>query len=287
MEKHNTTTVLLLGFPDLYTVRILFFLLIFITYCVTIYGNFMVILLVSTSKNLHSPMYFFLTQLTTSDMMTTSAIVPNMLNVILKNGSTMSLTGCIMQFVCFSYPESTECLLLTVMSYDRYLAICKPLNYHSIINSMVCLKSIILCWLISFIACYIELQSIFQLSFYLSCSDTFRVRLYVTSVSVAVVVVPFVIIVISYACIIRAILKMRSINQKKKSFSTCGSHLAVVSIFYGTLFVTYLAPGNGRSTILHKILSLMYCIVTPLLNPVIYCLRNKDIKIALRKFMQH
>ncbi|XP_072006446.1 olfactory receptor 1468-like [Engystomops pustulosus] len=303
LENNNNTTVFLLGFLGLYTVRIFLFLLIFMTYCVTICGNLMVIILVSYSRNLHSPMYFFLTQLTTSDMMTTSTIVPQMLHGILNNGSSMSLMGCISQFFFFSYPECVECLLLTVMSYDRYLAICKPLNYHSMMNPMLCLKSIILSWLLSFIAAFVAIASVSQLSFCktnvidhffcdldpildLSCSDTFSVKLYAISVAVVMVVLPFVIIVISYASIIRTILKIQSINQKKKAFSTCGSHLAVVSIFYGTLFTTYLAPVNGRSTASHKIPSVMYCLVTPLINPVIYCLRNKDIKIALRKFIK-
>ncbi|XP_066445718.1 olfactory receptor 1468-like [Eleutherodactylus coqui] len=302
MEKNNITTVVLLGFPGPYNVRILLFLLIFMIYCATMCGNLLVIILVSSTRNLHSPMYFFLTQLTTSDIMTSSDIVPNMLHMILNNGSSMSLPGCITQLFFFSYAECTECLLLTVMSYDRYLAICKPLNYHSTMSSVICLKCIITSWIMSFLAAFITIAHVSQLPFcrsniidhffcdldpllQLSCLDTFNVKLLAMCISFTFVVLPFIMIVISYASIIRTIVKIRSINQKEKAFSTCGSHLAVVSIFYGTLFTIYLIPIKGKSIVSHKILSLMYCAMTPLINPVIYCLRNKDIKIAVRKFV--
>ncbi|XP_056425583.1 olfactory receptor 1468-like [Hyla sarda] len=270
------------------------------TYCGTICGNLLVMVLVSKSNNLHTPMYFFLTQLTVSDIMVTSDIVPNMLHGILNNGSSMSLPRCFTQLFFFSYSECAECLLLTVMSYDRYLAICKPLYYHSIMTSILCLKSITISWIIGFFATLTTISSTSQLLFCrsnvidhffcdfnpileLSCSDTFSVNLLATSVAFPFVVFPFILIVVSYAYIIHTILKLQSINQREKVFSTCGSHLVVVSIFYGTLFSIYLNPIKGNSTTSHKLLSFMYCVGIPSINPVIYCLRNKDIKIALRK----
>ncbi|XP_066445717.1 olfactory receptor 1468-like [Eleutherodactylus coqui] len=297
------TTVLLLGFPGPYTVRIFLFLLIFIIYVTTICGNLLVIMLVSSSRNLHSPMYFFLTQLTTSDIILTSDIVPNMLHMILNNGSSMSLSGCITQLFFFSYLECGECILLTVMSYDRYLAICKPLYYHSIMSSRTCLKYIIMSWFLSCVADFITILPISQLPFCrsnvidhffcdfnpvveLSCSNTFHIKFLATLASLVFVLFPFIMIIISYAFIIHTIVRIQSINQTNKAFSTCGSHLAVVSIFYGTLFAIYCIPVEGKSSVSHKILSLMYCVVTPLLNPAIYCLRNKDIKEALRKFIE-
>ncbi|XP_075715769.1 olfactory receptor 11L1-like [Rhinoderma darwinii] len=300
MEKNNITTILLLGFPGLHNFQTVFFLLLLTIYCLTICGNLLVITLVSYSKNLHSPMYFFLTQLATLDIIVTSDIVPNMLLVVLHSGSSMTLPGCFTQLFFFGSSEASECLILTVMSYDRYLAICYPLNYYYIMNPMICLKFTIISWLIGFSVTltltvtafqahicesnvidhfYCDFESILELL----CSNLLIMKTLELIFGFPVLVAPFLIVVMSYAYIIHTIFRIQSPISRQKAFSTCGSHLTVVSIFYGTLVSIYLSPEKAKSITLRKIISIVYTVVTPLTNPVIYCLRNEDIKEAFRK----
>ncbi|XP_056425531.1 olfactory receptor 1468-like [Hyla sarda] len=300
MEARNVTTIFLLGFPELYSFRIFFFLFLFVIYLVTICGNLLVISLVSYNKNLHSPMYFFLTQLTASDIILTSDIVPTMLHVVLNNGSTLPLPACFIQYFIFALCEVLECFLLTVMSYDRYFAICKPLHYHSTMTPFRCMTYILLCWILGILVSLVLTANISQLHFCrsntidhffcdinplieLSCTNVSRMRLLATSMCVPVLLCPFMIVMVSYAYIVHTVLKIQSTAQSQKVFSTCGSHLAVVSIFYGTLMSIYLTPEKRKYTALRKMMSLVYTMVTPLSNPIIYCLRNKDIKNALKK----
>nr|KAG8540067.1 hypothetical protein GDO81_019894 [Engystomops pustulosus] len=302
MQKNNVTTFILLGFPDLHGYRTAFFIFLLMSYPITICGNLMVIVLVSCSKTLHSPMYFFLTQLTTSDILTSSSVVPNMLHMVLHNGSSMSFLGCMTQFFFFGSAECSQCFLLTVMSYDRYLAICHPLHYHSIMYPMLCLKYIFSSWLLGFTVTLIQTVNICQLYFCrsnvidhffcdfdpilkLSCSSVMRVKLLSMLLGVPFIVFPFSVMVVSYAYIVHTILRIQSITGRQKAFLKCGSHLAVVSIFYGTLFSIYLLPEKGNSISFRKSLSIIYTVVTPLVNPVIYCLRNRDINEAFQKLM--
>ncbi|XP_069818208.1 olfactory receptor 1468-like [Dendropsophus ebraccatus] len=301
MKNDSVTIIRLLGFPGLHSFRIMFFLLILIIYFMTICGNFLVLSLVSYSKNLHCPMYFFLTQLTISDIMTSSDIVPNMLLLILNNGSSMPISQCITQFFFFGASEASECLLLTVMSYDRYLAICHPLHYCSVMNPRLCLDFILISWILSFTLSSILTANMSQLPFCqsgiidhffcdfepilrLSCSDVLKNKVQVLStiLNFPIILCPFLVVLISYAYIVHTILRMQSISHRHKAFSTCGAHLAVVSMFYGTLLSIYLSPQKGNSVVLHKVLSLAYTVLTPLFNPVIYCLRNKDLKEAFK-----
>ncbi|KAG8541166.1 hypothetical protein GDO81_011604 [Engystomops pustulosus] len=299
MERNNVTTIHLLGFPELHRFRIALFLFLLITYLTTISGNLMVLIVVSFSKNLHCPMYFFLSQLTISDIMTTSDIIPNMLLVVLNNGSSMSIPQCFTQLLFFGSSEAAECFLLTVMSYDRYLAICHPLYYDSIMNNILCLKLIVISWTLAFAVTSTITVSISQFQFcrsgvdhffcdldpvlQLSCFDIWRVKLMCTIFSFLGILCPFLIVVISYAYIVHTILRIQSISHRQKAFSTCGSHLTVVSIFYGALVSVYLSPDKGKSSALHKVLSMLYSVLTPLINPIIYSLRNKDIKEAFAK----
>ncbi|XP_040274509.1 olfactory receptor 11L1-like [Bufo bufo] len=300
MEKNNVTSIFLLGFPGLHNFRFFLFFLLTLIYLTTLCGNFLVITLVSYSKNLHCPMYFFLTQLTTSDIILSSDIVPNMLQVILDNGSSISLPACIAQLFFFAYSEASECFLLTVMSYDRYLAICQPLHYDLIMTSMVCLKLIIFSWILGFSVALAQSVNISQLYFCrsnvidhffceidpildLSCSSVFYIKVLALVLCFPVLVCPFLIVAISYVYIVFTILRLQSITQRQKAFTTCGSHLLVVSIFYGALFSIYLIPETGQSTAIRKIFSIVYTVVTPLVNPLIYSLRNKDIKETIMK----
>ncbi|KAG9467052.1 hypothetical protein GDO78_015699 [Eleutherodactylus coqui] len=300
MEVINITTVLLLGFPGSYNFRISFFLFVFVIYILTICGNLLVITLVSYSKNLHCPMYFFLTQLTTSDIILSSDIVPTMLHVVLNNGFSLLLPTCFTQYFIFTHCEVLECFLLTVMSYDRYLAICKPLHYHTMMTSFHCVKYIILSWILGFSVSLVLTVNLSRLQFCksniidhffcdinplieLSCSNVLRMRLLATLMCIPVLVCPFLVVVVSYIYIVHTIIRIRSTTRGQKAFSTCGSHLAVVSIFYGTLVSIYMTPERGKYTALRKIISIVYTMLTPLSNPIIYCLRNEDIKKAFRK----
>ncbi|XP_075715722.1 olfactory receptor 11L1-like [Rhinoderma darwinii] len=297
---NNITSVNLLGFSNLQSFKILFFSLLVIVYCATVSGNLLIMTLYLVSKTLQSPMYFFITQLSLCDILLTTDIVPTLLSTVLYGGSTMTLTGCIIQFSFFVTSESSECLLLSVMSYDRYLAICNPLRYNSIMNLKFCVMSVNIIWLVGFIVMLIYAISLFRLyycgphvvdHFYcdlipilqLSCSDTLIIHNQTLIIGVINVFSPFIIIVMSYVYIVITILKIPSNIGRHKAFSTCSSHLIVVSLFYGTLIIVYMFPTEGQSLILSKILSLMYTVVTPLLNPIIYTLRNKDFKEAFHR----
>ncbi|KAM5171670.1 olfactory receptor 1468-like [Mantella aurantiaca] len=275
--------------------NLLLFTLVIIIYVGTICGNFLIVLLIFYSKILHSPMYFFISQLSVSDIMLTTDIAPNMLNILLHERTSISFSGCIAQYYVFGSLETFECYLLTVMSYDRYLAICSPLHYVSIMNHGLCIKLIVASFLLGCFMAFISTLGIGQLEFCgpnvidylycdinplmeLSCSDTSRAQMEYTLLCFPVLVLPFIVIVVSYTCIVFTLLKIPSFSGRLKSFSTCSSHLTVVFMFYGTLIAAYLIPKEGQSRSLSKIMPILYTVFTPLLNPFIYSLRNKDIK---------
>ncbi|XP_044129638.1 olfactory receptor 472-like [Bufo gargarizans] len=296
---NNITSVILLGIPNLQNFTFLFFSLLVFIYCATISGNLLILFLYLVSKSLRSPMYFFITQLSLCDLLLSTDIVPILLHTILYGGTTMTLPSCIIQFVFFVISESSECLLLSVMSYDRYLAICNPLRYNSIMNNTFCVTSVDIIWSVGFIVtlCYVilinnlyfcgphvidhfycDIEPILQLS----CSDTSKIRIQIPILSFFFAMLPFIIIVMSYVYIVIAILKIQSNTGRHKAFSTCSSHLVVVSLLYGTIFIVYMFPTKGQSLLLSKVLSLMYTVLAPLLNPIIYILRNKDFKEAFQ-----
>ncbi|XP_040197839.1 olfactory receptor 1468-like [Rana temporaria] len=254
----------------------------------------MIIMLVYYSKTLHSPMYFFLSQLSISDIMLTTDISPNMLHIVLHERTSISFSGCICQYWIYSSVEAFECFLLTVMSYDRYLAICSPLHYVSIMKQSLCIQLVLASWIFSCSMALIATLSICQLDFCgsnvidyfycdlnplmeLSCSDTSIVQIEATLFCFPVLILPILLIVVSYIYIVVTLLKISSFSGRLKSFSTCSSHLTVVFLFYGTLLAAYLIPKEGQSRVTSKIMSLLYTVFTPFVNPFIYSLRNKDI----------
>ncbi|XP_069618765.1 olfactory receptor 11L1-like [Ranitomeya imitator] len=297
---NNVTSIILLGFSNLQNFKIPFFLILFLIYCATISGNFLIIVLFLQSKTLQSPMYFFIAQLSLCDILLTTDIVPTLLLTVLYGGSSVTLFGCILQFSFFVLSEISECFLLSVMSYDRYLAIRYPLRYNAIMNHMFCVLSVSILWLIAFVIvliyvipiCYLyycgphiidhffcDLEPILQLS----CSDTSIIHIQILILSVLNGYCPFIVIVISYVYIVITILKIPSNTGRHKAFSTCSSHLTVVSMLYGTLSIVYIFPTKGQTLSLSKVLSLVYTVLTPLLNPIIYTMRNKEFKEAFHR----
>ncbi|MEE6505914.1 hypothetical protein FKM82_007380 [Ascaphus truei] len=287
LGKNHTivTEFLLLGFQNLHNFKILLFTVFLVTYIMTISNNLLIIALVSTSHQLHSPMYFFLAHLSLSDILLTTGFVPNMLRLIWGEGGTMSVAGCISQLHFYFCSGAAESLLLTVMSYDRYLAICHPLRYTTIMNFKLCLQLVIWSWLLGFIFTLFLILPISQLQFCgpnvidhifcdfapllkHSCSDTSFLEMEDFVLTFPVFLLPFVI---------------PSTTGRQKAFSTCSSHISVVGTYYGTLIMIYVIPSSEHSFTINKVLSLLYTVVTPFFNPLIYSLRNQEIGAALRR----
>ncbi|XP_053556045.1 olfactory receptor 1009-like [Bombina bombina] len=306
MAHHNHTSItefLIIGFQSFHRLRIFLFVLFLIIYIITVFGNMFIIMLVPTLNNLQSPMYFFLSSLSLSDVLVTSNIVPNMLQLLWTDESTVYISGCILQYYIFGSLAATECLLLTVMSYDRYLAIANPLRYSSIMSHQLCLYLIIFSWLIGFTPTLPVAVCVSKLNFCdanaidhffcdlgpfleLSCSDTSTAKMLAFVFSFFVTIFPFFFIVTSYVSIIYTILRINSAKGRKKAFSTCSSHLTVVSMYYGSLIILYVIPSKKNSFNINKYISLLYTVITPLLNPIIYSLKNKMISNAAQKFFK-
>ncbi|XP_075200216.1 olfactory receptor 1500-like [Anomaloglossus baeobatrachus] len=304
ISKENNLTMVteffLLGFQVRQLLRISLFSLLLLVTCCTLCGNLLIITLVSTSRNLHTPMYFFISQLSISDMLLTIDIAPIMLNILLNNGGTITFIGCITQFFFFCTSEIFECLLLTVMSYDRYVAICNPLRYTCIMTNEYCVKLVTVCWLVTLLIVVCDTLPLLNMKFCqrniidhffcdlvplmeIACSGTQLVQLEVSILGPPTLFIPIIVITVSYMNIITTILKIPTNMNRQKAFSTCSSHLAVVSIFYCSLFSVYVFPTKGQTLTISKALSLLYTIFTPFINPIIYSLRNKDIMKAVRE----
>ncbi|XP_007438244.1 olfactory receptor 10A4-like, partial [Python bivittatus] len=280
----------------------LFSILFLPIYLVTMTGNILIILLVIIDQQLHTPMYFFLGNLSCLETCYSCIIMPRMLARFLSEDNTISISGCFAQLYFFGYLATTECYFLAVMSYDRYLAICKPLHYAMLMNSKICIVLITGSWISGslFISFIIYLVS--QLSFCgpnkinhffcdliplirLSCDDTTLVETIAFIISFLGTLAPFIITLTSYVCIIKNILRIPSIKGKQKAFSTCSCHLTVVGCFYGSLIIVYVLPNLSSLSNLKKLFSLFYTLLTPLVNPIVYSLRNKEVKEAMKKIL--
>ncbi|KAM9312226.1 olfactory receptor 1496-like [Gastrophryne carolinensis] len=292
----------LLGFQVPQNLRSLFFYILLLISGASICGNLLIITLVFYSKTLHSPMYFFLSHLSLLDIILVTDTMPSMVHTILTNETLVSFPACVAQFYLFCVSEISESILLTVMSYDRYLAICKPLHYTSIMSPQACWKLVISSWILGTIAGLNYMLTISQLQFcgrnvidhffcdyspiiQLACNDTAMAQLDLKLTTLIVGVIPFFLITISYIYIIITIFELPSITGIRKLFSTCSSHLMVVSIYYGSLLSVYLVPHGEQLGYISKFLSLLYTVVTPLINPVIYSLKNKDLKNVVEKLV--
>ncbi|XP_013909849.1 PREDICTED: olfactory receptor 6B1-like [Thamnophis sirtalis] len=302
LEWRNETIItgfILHGFGDLKEIHILLFILFLIIYIMTMAGNLLIIALIVTDHHLYTPMYFFLGNLSCLETCYSSTILPRILASLLYENYTVSVNGCILQLWAFVFLAVTECYLLAAMSYDRYLAICRPLHYSTLMNFKICVQLVLGSWIGSFVIDIILLTFISKLSFCghnliehffcdfipmmnLACSDTSQVKLVSAILTSVSTLPPFFLTIVSYTYIIAAILGIPSIVGRQKAFSTCSSHLIVVTIFYGSLTIVYLMQDSNELKELNKVFSVFYTILTPLINPLIYSLRNKEVRRALR-----
>ncbi|NXF85939.1 O1020 protein, partial [Eubucco bourcierii] len=299
-NKTAVTEFILLGFGNGPELDPFLFLLFLSIYSATLAGNIIIIVLTASHRHLHTPMYFFLSNLSCLEICYSSNILPRMLLSYLSGDRSISVSGCLTQYYFFGCLAAAECYLLAAMSYDRYLAVCQPLQYPSRMQGKCCLQLAAASWLSGFLANSVltvlisglefcgpnEIEHFFCDSFpllQLSCSDTHLAALLVSLVAGTCSLPPFLLTFSSYLCIIITVTRIPSATSRKKAFSTCSSHLTVVILFYWSILATYVLPHWDTQISPGKVFSVFYTILTPLLNPLIYSLRNKEVKEALHK----
>ncbi|XP_057555660.1 putative olfactory receptor 2W6 [Hippopotamus amphibius kiboko] len=293
---------ILLGFSDQPHLEMVLLLVISILYILTLMGNTAIILVSYFNPKLHTPMYFFLSNLSFLDLCFTTSIVPQMLWNLKGPEKTISYTGCVIQLYIVLALGSTECVLLTVMAYDRFNAICRPLHYGVIMHPKFLQQLAALAWISGFVESTIQTILVFQLPLCshhrvddfmceepalikIACANTTFLENELSIACVLYVVLPLGLILVSYGYIVRSVLRIKSAEGRRKAFGTCGSHLIVVVLFFGTVISVYIQPKNKYTQNRSKFLTLFYTIVTPSLNPLIYTLRNKEFKWALGRLL--
>ncbi|XP_044840316.1 olfactory receptor 6B1-like [Mauremys mutica] len=276
-EEHNRTIItefILLGFGNLPELQLLLFLVFLVIYIVTISGNILIVVLVVADQHLHTPMYFFLGNLSCLETCYTSTVLPRLLTSLLNGDRTISVSGCFAQFYCFVSLAATECYLLAAMSWISGFLIC--------VIMMCFMSQLTFCGPNEIDHFFCDYSPMLQLS----CSDTSMITLVSFILAFLDSPCPFLLTVTSYVCIIATILRIPSTTGRQKAFSTCSSHLIVVTVFYGTIITVYLLPKTNTLKTLNKVFSVFYTVLTPMLNPLIYSLRNKEVKEALRKVIR-
>ncbi|XP_048342673.1 olfactory receptor 1020-like [Sphaerodactylus townsendi] len=298
--NQNVTEFILLGFMDHPELQVPLFMLFLIIYLTSLVGNIGIIILTKIDAQLHTPMYFFLRNLSIVDIGYSTAIGPKLLATFVTEGKSISFTGCAVQFYFFALFITTEGCLLAVMAYDRFIAICNPLLYFVIMSKKFCTILLVGAYTCGFASSSVQTILIFRLSFCnsniinhffcdvpsmlkLSCSDIHVTHTVHFILSTIIALTTFLIVLISYIAIVFAILKIHSAQGKFKAFSTCASHLTTVTIFFGTIMFMYIRPGSNFSVDQDKIVSMFYTLVISFLNPLIYSLRNKDVKDAVNR----
>ncbi|KAM4663680.1 olfactory receptor 5V1-like [Discoglossus pictus] len=305
MDQSNQTSVtnfILVGLSsDRYLQFALFFLFLVI-YIIACSGNLLLIIMVALHTRLQSPMYFFLTNLSFIDIFLTSSIVPKLLCNTLAEDRSISFLGCATQLYFLLAVGATECTLLAVMAYDRYSAICNPLRYNTIMNQKLCICLAAGCWVVSFLNAIIQVSLTFTLPFcrsnflnhffcdmlplfHLSCRETLVNEIVMYIAAGILTFSGFLLTLISYVHIISSIMNLRSTKGRQKTFSTCASHLTVVLLFYVNILFTYMHPRSAYSPMRDRTLSILYTAVTPMLNPIIYSVRNKDFLNTVREVL--
>ncbi|XP_042532068.1 olfactory receptor 5B17-like [Dipodomys spectabilis] len=294
---------ILLGLTNDPTLQVPLFIIFTLIYLITMIGNLGMITVILLDSHLHTPMYFFLTNLSLVDFCYSSTVTPKVMAGLLLGDKVMSYNACAAQMFFFAAFATMECYFLTSMAYDRYTAVCKPLHYATIMTKHACARLAIGCYVTGVLNASIQTGDIFCLSFCMSnvvhhffcdlpavmtlaCSEKYTSDLVLILVTSFNVIFALMVILISYVFIFITILKMRSSEGYQKALSTCASHLVVVSIFYGTVIIMYIQPSSSHSMDTDKIVSVFYTMVIPMLNPLVYSLRNKDVKGAFKNIVE-
>ncbi|XP_037699634.1 olfactory receptor 2H2 [Choloepus didactylus] len=302
VNQSSPVGFLLLGFSDHPELEKILFVVVLTSYLLTLVGNTLIILLSVLDPRLHSPMYFFLSNLSLLDLCFTTSCVPQMLVNLWGTKKTISFLGCSVQLFIFMFLGSTECILLTVMAFDRYVAVCQPLHYATIIHPRLCQQLAAVAWVMGLIQSIVQTPPTLRLPFCphrqiddflcevpalirLSCGDTTYNEIQMAVASVFILVVPLTLILISYSAIAQAVLRVNSAKGRRKAFGTCSSHLIVVTLFYSSVIAVYLQPKSPYAQERAKFFGLFYAVGTPSLNPLIYTLRNKEVKRAFMRLL--
>ncbi|XP_037377211.1 olfactory receptor 1440-like [Talpa occidentalis] len=299
----NSTTVtkfILLGFSDFPKLKITLFIVFMGFYLLAVTWNLSLITVIRMDSHLHTPMYFFLSNLSFLDLCCVTCTAPKMLSEFFKKQTTISFMGCTVQYFFLAILDLTECCFLAAMAYDRYAAICNPLLYAAIMSPTLCVQMVVGSYISGLFGATIQLCALLQLDFcgpnvinhffcdmpqllVLACSETFSLQVIKYVLAVIFGVLSVLVIVISYVYIVATILRISSAEGRSKMFSTCASHLTAVTFFFGSGLFVYMHPTTNKSVGYDKMVSIFYTVVVPMLNPLIYSLRNKEIKDALKR----
>ncbi|KAG8549689.1 hypothetical protein GDO81_020136 [Engystomops pustulosus] len=300
--QHNVSEFSILGLSEKMELHLPIFVTILLLYILIIFGNLTIIAVIWGNSHLHSPMYILLLNLSLIDIAYTSNILPKLLNILLTEKKMISFVGCMTQLYFFIALASIEVILLAAMAYDRYVAICQPLRYSSLMSLKYCIRLAISAWTIGLLDPTGHISLVSKLSFCsshridhffcdlspllkISCSDTYNVEMMNYIVGSLLTLSTFLLTLISYAFIIFTIIKIKSAEGRYKAFSTCSSHLTCISIFYGTIICLYMRPASSYYPEQDKFFSLLYIVLVPLLNPIIYSLKNHDFKDGVSKII--
>ncbi|XP_063312527.1 olfactory receptor 6B1-like [Pelobates fuscus] len=300
IHVNNITEFILIGFPTRPELQFVLFVVFLFTYVLTISENMIIIVTVKLHTKLHKPMYYLMSSLSFLEMWYVTVTIPNLLSNFMTQNKKISFMACMIQLYIFISLACTECVLLSVMAFDRFVAICLPLRYTTIMSNTLCFQMAIGSWILGFSTAMVKAFFIFRQSFCgpnvinhffcdispllnLSCTDMSFTELVDFILAMVIIMIPLVFIIFTYMCIIWTVLRIPNNQGRQKTFSTCASHLTIVIIFYTTTLFIYARPRKANPFDSNKLVTIFYSVVTPLLNPVIYCLRNKEVKVALKK----
>ncbi|XP_030043974.1 olfactory receptor 3-like [Microcaecilia unicolor] len=303
MTNHSIVTeFLILGFSEFPDLQLPLFTLFSFLYLMAVLGNLLIICIVCADQHLHNPMYFFLANLSVLDISSITVTIPKLLAILLTQSNIISFSACITQMYWFAVTTEAEFMILTAMAYDRYVAICNPLRYVTVMNKRVCALLVAGSWLKAFLEPLQHIIVISQFSFChsniihhffcevttllkLSCTDTSAIQPMTFALSASAVFIPFLLTLASYVFIISTILKICTTEGKSKAFSTCSSHLIVIVLLYGTMIGVYLLPRSRDSENSNSLVIALYIVILPLLNPLIYSLRSRELNVAMKKII--